>query len=73
MLWRTGFADVDASSGADGRARWMGTENGVTEVEHAGFDGFGLAVIELFGGRPGADCGFGTGVAGAVAVVGYAW
>lgn len=42
VLWRTGFVDVDALSGADGRARWMGTENGVTEVEHAepeaGFD-----------------------------------
>ena len=35
MLWGTGFVEVDALIGADERAEWMGTEEGVTEVEHA--------------------------------------
>ncbi len=80
MLWGTGSVDVDALFGVDECAGWMGTEEGVTEVEHAepdaGFGaglGSGQAVTGLFGGRPGADCGFGMGVVGAVAAAEHAW
>lgn len=62
----------------DEHAGWMGTEEGVTEVEHAEPEaGFGVglrsgqAVAGLSGGRPGADCGFGE-VVGAVAGAGRA-
>lgn len=80
MLWGTDFEDVDALFGADECAGWMGTEEGVTEVEHAepeaGF-GAGLtrgqAVTEFSVVRPGADCGLGMGVVGAVAGAGRAW
>lgn len=79
MLWGTEF-DVDALFGADEGAGWMGTEEGVTEVEHAepeaGFGaglGSGQAVTESFWGKPGADCGFGMVVVGAVAGAGHAW
>lgn len=78
MPWGTEF-DVDALFGADECAGWMGTE-GVTEVEHAepeaGFGaglGSGQVVTESFWGRPGADCGFGMGVVGAVAGARHAW
>lgn len=80
MLWGTEFVDVDALYGADEFAGWMGTEEGMTEVEdaepEAGFAaglGSGQAVTESFAGRPGPDCGFGMGVVGAEAGVGHVW
>lgn len=80
MLWGAGFADVNALFGADECAGWKGTEEGVTEVKRAdleaGFDGglgSGQAATGLFGRKPGADCGFGWGIAGAVAEAGHAW
>lgn len=79
-LWGTEFADVYALFGADERAAWMGTEEGVTEVQRAGPEavfgaglGSGQAVTEFFGGKPGADCGFGTGVVEGVVGAGHAW
>lgn len=75
-LWGTGFVEVAALFGVDERARLIGIEKGVTELEQdepeAGF-GAGLesgqTVTGLFGGTAGADCGFGVGVVGA----GHAW
>lgn len=80
MLWGTGFADVNALFGVDECAGWKGSEKGVTEVKHVeletGFgagQGSGQAVTGLFGRRPGADCGFGWGIAEAVVEAGHAW
>lgn len=78
VLWGTEFADVDALFGADELAGWTGTEEGMTEEEHAeseaGFAaGLGSGPAATFAGRPGPDCGFGMGVVGAVAGAGYAW
>lgn len=80
VLWGTGFVDADALFGADERAEWMGTEEGVTEVEHAepeaGFGaglGSGQAVTGFSEGKPVSDCGFGVGVDGTLTGARHAW
>lgn len=71
MLKETGFVDVDAWFGADGRVERMGTAMERAEPDPGIDDGQGSGQTASWpsGWQPEADCGVGVEAVGAVAGV----